>query len=115
MLDNLRNWNFRRLYFSIFDAYGQGEETHKKEVRVTRPSDLNVIFSSCLLQAWKSLEREISDVLKREDYDLSGRFWQRVENAMTFNQLVEAENQIGENCENKSKAQLEKFFGLSFI
>lgn len=105
----------KKLFFTIFDAYGEGVKPHDHGIRITRPSDLNRIFPSCLFNAWQSLEREIYEILQKNDIPISHEFSERVMNSSTLTELRNQENGDMNLCDNPRLSQLSEVFGESFL
>lgn len=106
----------QKLFFSIFDAYGRGKNSHSKGIRITRPSDLSKLFPSCLSDAWASLEYEVASRLRKNEVSVSKEFEQRVKNALNLKDL-EQRMTDDSNCEHNTPQKLvfSKFFGRSYI
>ncbi len=106
----------RKLFFSIFDAYGKGNKTHYKGIRITRPNDLSKIFPGCLFEAWTSLEHEVAKLLRKNEVSLSMDFKERAESALSF---VELEKKMlddnNNNYKTPDKNKFTKFFGKSYV
>lgn len=114
----------QKLFFSIFDAYGQGKNTHFKGYPITIPDDLNKLFPSCLFDAWLSLESEVATKLNEYKIPISEDFKERANNAPNLEELEERMNGDEEErvvsddnrkYKTPEKIKVSEFFGETYI